>query len=112
MSPAKHAEEKTLICADPGHIQALMLVARSKAGSPIVDRNIAASQRKVITAGIKKWCKANNVDMKWTGTPGAKTKGREYRVAYRGLETEEALGTLLDQLDAELRRLMLLDAEP
>jgi hypothetical protein len=97
--------EKSLITADPGHISVLLLVAKMRAGAPIVDPDEAELKRKAFLDGISKWCCEHYIDIRWTATPGRRAVGREYRVGYNGLNSAEEMTELLDGLDAEIARL-------
>lgn len=101
--------DQPIIVASPSHLAVRMLVARMRAGRSIDSTQEMEAARDRLMAGLVAWCKAHQVTLEWSETPGRRARHREYRIAYHGDNLDAAdPDALYNALDAELCRLMLL----
>lgn len=100
--------DQPIIVADPAHLAIHMMVVRMRAGCHVESTKDLDILRQQLVEGLDAWCSANQVTLEWSSSPGRRTYGREYRIAYAGdnLEAENPK-SLYDALDAEMVRLML-----
>lgn len=100
--------DKPIIVADPIHLSVHMMVLRMRAGRRVESTTELETRRENLLLGLQAWCAKNKVAMEWSNSPGRRSRGREYRIAYAGdnLHAENPKD-LYDALDAEMVRLML-----
>lgn len=101
-------KDQPIIVASPTHLAMRLLVVRMRAGRHINSTAELDVARARLLSGLAAWCKARQVTLELTETPGRRTKHREYRIAYHGDNFEKPdQDAIYDELDAELTRLML-----
>lgn len=100
--------DQPILIADPSHLSVHMMVVRMRAGRRIESTKELEARRQALIGGLNHWCISQRITLEWSSSPGRRTSGRQYRIAYNGDNLlAENPKALYDALDAEMLRLML-----
>lgn len=100
--------DQPIIVADPTHLAIQLMVVRMRAGRRVESTSELEVRRQRLIEGLEAWCAAHQILVEWSSSPGRRTSGREYRIAYAGDNMDAAdPKALYNALDAEMLRLML-----